>query len=143
MRGVRDPFILVFCTAQMVLQRAPKKAAIFGWATPGGKVTVSLAGAATVQAVVDATGAWSASLPPQCASGCVDKQITVTSSDGGSKTLANVAFGDVSVSFCHPFPPANVLPTKFIPMTIPPQLLSSRQFFALTVSGCFVLAKAT
>ena len=81
--------------SHMVLQRAPKRATVWGWASPGGKVTVTLAGAPPVQGVADAGGAWSVSLPPQCAAGCVGKQLTVASADGGSRVLTDVAFGDV------------------------------------------------
>jgi len=81
--------------SHMVLQRAPKQASVWGWGSPGGKVTVALAGAPPVSGVIDASGAWSVALPPQCAAGCVGRQLTITSSDGGSKTLTDVAFGDV------------------------------------------------
>jgi hypothetical protein len=30
--------------SHMILQRAPKKAAVWGWASPGGKITVTLTG---------------------------------------------------------------------------------------------------
>ena len=73
--------------SHMVLQRAPKRATVWGWASPGGKVTVTLAGAPPVQGVADAGGAWSVSLPPQCAAGCVGKQLTVASADGGSRPV--------------------------------------------------------
>ena len=62
---------------------------------PGDKVTVTLAGAPAVQGRADATGAWSVSLPPQCPAGCVGKQVTIDSSDGGSQVLTDVGFGDV------------------------------------------------
>ncbi len=81
--------------SHMVLQRAPKNARVWGWATPGDKVTVTLAGASAVQSTADASGAWSVSLPPQCPAGCVGKQLTIDSSDGGSQVLTDVVFGDV------------------------------------------------
>ena len=82
--------------SHMVLQRAPKRATIWGWgASPGGKVTVTLTGGPAVQGVADASGAWSVSLPPQCPAGCVGKQLTIASDDGGSKVLTDVGFGDV------------------------------------------------
>ena len=83
--------------SHMIFQRAPKKAAVWGWASPGGKVTVTLAGlpSVTVQGVADASGAWSVVLPPQCAAGCVGKNLTIRSADGGVETLTDIGFGDV------------------------------------------------
>ena len=81
--------------SHMVLQRAPKRATVWGWASPGGRVTVTLTGAPAVHGVADASGAWSVSLPPQCPAGCVGKQLTITSDGGGSKTLTDVVFGEV------------------------------------------------
>jgi hypothetical protein len=81
--------------SHMVLQRAPKRAAVWGWAAAGGKVTVALSGVPPVEVQADASGAWSVSLPPQCAKGCVGKQLTITSADGATKTLEDLAFGEV------------------------------------------------
>lgn len=81
--------------SHMVLQRAPKNARVWGWATPGDKVTVTLAETTAVQSTADSSGAWSVSLPPQCPAGCVGKQLTITSADGGSQVLTDVGFGDV------------------------------------------------
>ena len=54
----------------------------------------------------------SVSLPPQCAGGCVDKEITIASADGGSKTLTNVAFGDVLFGATLPVTSSNVTSCK-------------------------------
>jgi sialate O-acetylesterase len=98
--------------SNMVLQRAPKRAALWGWASPGDRLTVTLSGTAPAQAVADGGGAWSVSLPPQCAGGCVDKEITIASADGGSKTLTNVAFGDVLFGATLPVTSSNVTSCK-------------------------------
>ena len=52
----------------MVLQRAPKAAQVWGWASPSARVSVSLDGATVATATSDATGVWKAALPPHSAS---------------------------------------------------------------------------
>lgn len=67
---------------------------IWGTATPGGVVSVTLSGFAPVTATAAANGTWAVSLPPQPASAGFN--ITVCDeSSGVTQTLTDVAFGDV------------------------------------------------
>ena len=52
-------------TSHMVLQQAPAKAAIWGWGTPGTKLTAALGPTHVGTAAVDSAGRWAISLPPQ------------------------------------------------------------------------------
>eukprot|EP00456_Euglypha_rotunda_P014978 TRINITY_DN14772_c0_g1_i1.p1 TRINITY_DN14772_c0_g1~~TRINITY_DN14772_c0_g1_i1.p1 ORF type:complete len:206 (+),score=22.02 TRINITY_DN14772_c0_g1_i1:128-745(+) len=78
----------------MVLQRSPQKSRVWGWGTAGEKVTVQLdsgtGGSWSANAASD--GSWQVNLDPQDAS--TGHTITI-SAPSGSKTLTNVAFGDV------------------------------------------------
>ena len=80
--------------SNMVLQRAPKQAKLWGSATPGAAVQVQLdpPSGPTVTATADGAGAWAATLPPQKAG--VGHSVLVTTKDGGRRLLTNVAFGD-------------------------------------------------
>jgi hypothetical protein len=77
----------------MVLQRAPQAATVWGFAAPGttvkttflGDVYTSTAGADTI---------WRQALPPQPAT-TTPATITFTASTGESGSLSNVLFGDV------------------------------------------------
>lgn len=76
----------------MVLQRAPARAAVWGTAPPGARVSVAVGAAASATATADADGRWSARLPalPAGAHGAVN-----VSSAYGSVVLDDVLFGDV------------------------------------------------
>ena len=79
-------------SSNMVLQRAPQQAAMWGYGEQGRTVTVALDGKAVAASKVDASGNWSVQLPATEAS----TDHTITASDGTSNvTLLNVAFGDV------------------------------------------------
>ena len=85
----------------MVLQRAPRSSRLFGQAPPGTVVSVTLAPAPghmgdTATATAAADGTWVAALPPRPASR--GRSISVVSSaDGASVNLSDVAFGDVFI----------------------------------------------
>ncbi len=82
-----------FFDDNMVLQRAPASAVLYGFsATPGETVTVELMGGKSWTSTVAANGSWTVALDPQPATTGVT--ITVTASTK-ARTLKNVAFGDV------------------------------------------------
>ena len=93
------PLLPTALASNMVLQRAPARAAIWGLnAHPGEKVTVRLSnhrGATTTWSTTAAAhnGSWSIAIDPQPVS--VDCTIEVSTSGGRSQVLTNVAFGDV------------------------------------------------
>ena len=82
--------------SNMILQRAPGRAVLFGFAEPTEVVTTYIGGmpGGTYQAKTGADGVWRQQLPPQSAS---FEPITIrfTSSSGRTATLENVLFGDV------------------------------------------------
>jgi len=79
----------------MVLQRAPYASYIYGWATVGDAVTVTV-DAKAYAADVDSTGFWKAKLDPTEAGG--PHSIVVSSAKSSTKILlSNVLFGDVWV----------------------------------------------
>ena len=92
---VKGPKLLPkFFDSNMVLQRAPQSAVIYGsTAQPGETVTVSLSGGGSWHGTAAANGSWAVTLDPQQAG--AGKTITVSTNSGNSQTLKNVAFGDV------------------------------------------------
>ena len=92
---VKGPKVLPkFFDSNMVLQRAPQSAVIYGsTAQPGETVTVSLSGGKSWHGTAAANGSWAVTLDPQQAG--AGKTITVSTKSGNSQTLKNVAFGDV------------------------------------------------
>ena len=80
-------------SSNMVLQRAPQSARIWGWAAAGSTVAVTVDSAA-YKVTVKPDGSWTVEFPPHPAS--VNNTITITG-DGQTTTLANVAFGDVYI----------------------------------------------
>ena len=87
----------------MVLQRAPLRASVWGWAAPGANVTLTLDDNDAVLATASASaqGKWRASLPPQPASplGSTGVTLRATSSISGDAeaAISDVVFGDVFV----------------------------------------------
>ena len=79
-------------SSNMVLQRAPQQAVVWGWGVPGSSVTAQVNGTAVGSATVTEAGTWKVQLPPyQTALNTV-----ISVSDGTTTlTLSNVAFGDV------------------------------------------------
>jgi hypothetical protein len=92
-RGSLSPLTLNnFVADHMVLAREPLSANVWGNATAGSKVTVSLDGKAVANTVATADGRWRAAIPPQPAG--TDHTITVA--DGSASIeIVDVAFGDV------------------------------------------------
>ena len=80
----------------MVLQRAPAQAVLWGFAGIGGTVTVTMDSAPPLAAVTDAQGFWRATLPATEASND-PHTFSIRSSNGTSATLSNVLFGDVYI----------------------------------------------
>lgn len=83
------PFLSPVFTDHMVLQR-DQKDAVWGWAKPGDKVSVSLAGQ-SAEAVAGADGKWQVMLPPLPAGG--PHTMTVTGPE--KVTLNDILIGDV------------------------------------------------
>ena len=86
-----------FIGSNMVLQRAPASAQVWGWATPGLLVTVDVARpdgsvltSASARAAAD--GSWLVSLPPQPAASGLELR---AHTPAASLTARNVAFGEV------------------------------------------------
>jgi sialate O-acetylesterase len=80
----------------MVLQRAPQRANIWGWAkTPGAVVTVTINQKSYNTTSALSTGAWNILLDPTPAGGPYTLEASSTSGD--SAALSNILFGDVYV----------------------------------------------
>ena len=75
--------------SHMVLQRAPKQAALWGWCSPTQAVTVQLDQQPAVRATADGTGFWKVTLAPQSAG--VGHVIVITCADGARAMLAGEA----------------------------------------------------
>eukprot|EP00026_Physarum_polycephalum_P008241 Phypoly_transcript_08320.p1 GENE.Phypoly_transcript_08320~~Phypoly_transcript_08320.p1 ORF type:complete len:348 (+),score=41.52 Phypoly_transcript_08320:40-1083(+) len=78
--------------SNMVLQRAPAKASIYGLAPAGENVTVTFNGN-SFGTIAASNGEWSISLPPTEAGG--PYTITVDTAEGDRAVLSNVLFGEV------------------------------------------------
>jgi hypothetical protein len=82
--------------SNMVLQRAPQAALVWGFAATGTTVKTSFQGSA-YSSTADATGIWRQALPPQPATS-TPASLTFTSSTGEpSITITNILFGDVFI----------------------------------------------
>jgi len=78
--------------SHMVLQRAPQRATIWGWANPMDHIVVSLSGK-NYSANAQADGAWQVALDPMAAGG--PYTIIVSGPAGESVTLTDILFGDL------------------------------------------------
>ena len=79
-------------SSNMVLQRTPQQAVVWGYGEPGSTVTVTISGGDANSSQVGSDGHWSVQLPAQRAS----HGNTIGVSDGSTTLkLGNVAFGDV------------------------------------------------
>ena len=78
-------------SSNMVLQRGPQQARVWGMAAPGSVLALTL-DSAQYKTFADSTGAFTFDFPAQSAS--VDRTISITG-DGRTVTFTNVAFGDV------------------------------------------------
>ncbi len=101
---VKGPKLLPhFFDSNMVLQRGPVKAAVWGDTTvPGDEVTVSLSGGSDAtdaatggpwKATAAANGSWAVAMDPQTAGSGLN--LTVSTQSGRTQILTNIAFGDV------------------------------------------------
>ena len=79
----------------MVLQRAPARATIWGFAPAAATVEVTGVGTAAVTAVAGSDGVWKVALPATDAA--VPHTITARIGGGSTITLSDVLFGDVWV----------------------------------------------
>lgn len=81
--------------SNMVLQRAPQQANLWGWSAPGAEIKVRFNGTTFATTAQSDSGKWSLFLPPTPASG--PHQIDISSSTNERVVLENVYFGDVFV----------------------------------------------
>jgi hypothetical protein len=94
-----SPLLPLFIDSNMVLQREPERAALWGsTAAAGETITVVLSTASnsapnTWTTTASANGSWAIDMDPQPAS--TGATIKVSGSSGRTQTLKNVAFGDV------------------------------------------------
>ena len=79
--------------SNMVLQRAPQQAVIWGAIKAGTAVTTSFGGE-VFHTTADATGVWRQKLPPTPAT-ATRHTITIKAASGETATMENVLFGDV------------------------------------------------
>ena len=85
-------------TSDMVLQRAPAKAAVYGMSpSPGAVISVNVAGGETVSAEVMGDGSWKAYLMPRPAGGAFTVTANCSAGCNGAApiVLERVTFGDV------------------------------------------------
>eukprot|EP01117_Protostelium_nocturnum_P012543 TRINITY_DN461_c0_g1_i1.p1 TRINITY_DN461_c0_g1~~TRINITY_DN461_c0_g1_i1.p1 ORF type:complete len:529 (-),score=151.91 TRINITY_DN461_c0_g1_i1:69-1538(-) len=90
--GASPNFLSNTLGSNMVLQRSPVSAQVWGW-TQKGAITTLKWGRLTLVSTADNNGWWLISLPPTPASG--PHKLSFTSTVGDSKVLENVMFGDV------------------------------------------------
>lgn len=88
--GLRLPTVL---SSNMVLQRAPHTARLWGFAKPLDMVYMALDGEDVGNTTADSQGNWLMTLEPQPAS--QNRAIKFTSSSGETVKMINLAFGDV------------------------------------------------
>jgi sialate O-acetylesterase len=81
--------------SNMVLQRAPQQANLWGWSSPGSEIQVQFNGTTFTTVAQSNSGSWSLFLPPTTAGG--PYRIDITSSKSEMATLENIYFGDVFV----------------------------------------------
>ena len=82
--------------SNMVLQRAPQAALVWGFAATGSSIKTTFLGQ-SYTSTSDATGIWRQSLPPQAAT-ATPATFSFTSSTGEPAiTITNVIFGDVYI----------------------------------------------
>ena len=86
------PFVHPLFSDHLVLQR-DVKVPVWGWATPGIKVTVTFAGQSKT-AVAKANGRWMVRLSPMPASGA-PRPLTIAGEGGQTVTVQDVLVGDV------------------------------------------------
>ena len=90
-----DLWLPTFISSNMVLQRKPQQAQLWGGAASGNTIEVYLDGAAVAKASADATGNFTVSLPAQPASLSPRSVRIVNTATQEQRNLTNVVFGDV------------------------------------------------
>ena len=80
--------------SNMVLQRAPKQAVVWGFVAAGTVVTTTMDGTHTMTTMADASGTWKQSLPATAASS-TPHAFTFHAATGETASMDNVLFGDV------------------------------------------------
>ena len=80
--------------SHMVLQAAPQQATVWGFASAGTTVKVTMDGAHPMTATSDATGVWRQKLPATAGSD-TPHTIMIQGSGGQTAAMHNVLFGDV------------------------------------------------
>ena len=80
-------------SSNMVLQRGPQSARVWGWSAAGSTVSVTLDSTA-YKVLAQADGSWTVDFPPQSAS--INRSLTIVG-DGQTVQLTNIAFGDVYI----------------------------------------------
>ena len=81
--------------SNMVLQRAPQQATVWGFAHAGTTVTVTMDSHAPLTATADAAGVWRQLLPATEGSTTTTHNVTFKGSGGEEAHMDNVLFGDV------------------------------------------------
>jgi len=80
--------------SNMVLQRAPQRAVVWGFADPGVEVTTILDGVRSMNSTADALGVWRQTLPAMEGSDQAHN-LEFRASSGATQSMTNVLFGDV------------------------------------------------
>merc|ERR1719408_196331 len=96
---VRKSFLSSTLGSNMVLQRAPQKAVVWGFTQPGATVDTSFAKTTSpkptpLSTTADANGVWRQELPATEASEQI-YSLSFSSSTGETAQMENVLFGDV------------------------------------------------
>ena len=121
--------------SNMVLQRAPQKAVVWGFVASGTAVTTEMDGVKYV-ATASADGVWKQALPATQASS-TPRRITFTASTGENATMENVLFGDVYAP-----PPLCALAATHAGAVATPFCTHSRQRARVSGAPPFVLARS-
>eukprot|EP01050_Picozoa_sp_SAG11_P017901 SAG11_NODE_2633_length_3151_cov_1.261468_5_plen_190_part_00 len=81
--------------SNMVLQRAPQQAMVWGFAAAGDEVTVTMDSAVVMTATTDADGVWRQALPATPGDNTSHTLRFKGNAPGQSASLTNILFGDV------------------------------------------------
>jgi len=91
---IHKSFLSSTLGSNMVLQRAPDQAVVWGFTKAGATVTTTLGQNLTLKSAADAQGVWRQFLPPMEASH-TPYTLTFSASTGETARMENVLFGDV------------------------------------------------
>jgi len=92
--SVTQSFLSSTLGSNMVLQRGPQQATVWGFATPGVVITTTMDITTTLTTTVGADGIWRQQLPATAASSTAHT-FGFNSSTGQTASMENVVFGDV------------------------------------------------